>query len=103
LRLTGNATSIQPPAGGNVYGWHIREGRADIFLAYCTATLEAQKQNPEQQVLELPDRLAVGADYGLTVITGAGATAERFAQFILSPTGQTILTNHGFASGRNER
>jgi ABC-type molybdate transport system substrate-binding protein len=51
-------------------------------------------------VVELPERLAVGADYGLTVITGAPQAAERFAQFILSPAGQKILTNHGFASGQ---
>lgn len=49
------------------------EGRADIFLAYCTATREAQKQNPEQQVIPLPDALAVGADYGLTVLDSASA------------------------------
>jgi molybdenum ABC transporter molybdate-binding protein len=102
LRLTGSTTSIQPPAGSNVYGWHIREGRADIFLAYCTAVREAQKENPEQQIVELPNSLAVGADYGLTVITGARVAAERFAEYIVSRAGQTILTSHGFASVRNE-
>jgi ABC-type molybdate transport system substrate-binding protein len=45
--------------------------------------------------------LAVGADYGLTVITDASAAAGRFAQFILSPAGQKILTTYGFASGQN--
>src|SRR5262249_9058442 len=101
LQLTGNATSVQPPAGRNTYGWNVGEGRADIFLAYCTAAHEAQKQNPEQQIVELPKSLVVGADYGLTVITGASAAAERFVQFILSPAGQKILTDHGFASGKN--
>jgi ABC-type molybdate transport system substrate-binding protein len=100
LQLTGNATSIQPPAGRNPYGWHVGEGRADIFFAYCTAAREAQKQNPEQQIVELPESLAVGADYGLTVITGAPEAAERFAQFILSPAGQKILAGHGFAPGQ---
>ena len=100
LQLTGNGTSIQPPAGRNPYGWHVAEGRADIFLAYCTAAREAQKQNPDQQVVELPERLAVGADYGLTVIIGAPEAARRFAQFILSPAGQKILTDHGFGSGQ---
>jgi molybdate transport system substrate-binding protein len=71
-QLTGSADSAQPPAGRNAYGWHVGEGRADIFLAYCTAAHEAQKQNPEQQVVQLPERIAVGADYGLTVITGGG-------------------------------
>jgi len=96
-QLTGRAESPQPPAGRNVYGWHVGEGRADIFLAYCTAAREAQKQNPEQQIVQLPESIAVGADYGLTVIAGAPAAADRFAQFILSPAGQKILTGHGFA------
>jgi molybdate transport system substrate-binding protein len=100
LQLSGSATSIQPPAARNVYGWHVGEGRADIFLAYCTAAREAQKQNPEQQIVELPESLTVGADYGLTVITGASGVAERFAQFILSPAGQKILTGYGFASAQ---
>jgi molybdate transport system substrate-binding protein len=99
-QLTGSADSAQPPAGRNVYGWHVGEGRADIFLAYCTAAREAQKQNPEQQIVELPESIAVGADYGLTVITGAPAAAQRFAQFILSPAGQKILTGYGFARAK---
>src|SRR5262249_31589186 len=38
LQLTGGPSSVQPPSGRNAYGWHVAEGRADIFLAYCTAT-----------------------------------------------------------------
>src|SRR5262249_1520523 len=96
-QLTGRAESPQPPAGRNVYGWHVGEGRADIFLAYCTAAREAQKQNPEQQIVQLPESIAVGADYGLTVIAGAPAAADRFAQFILSPAGPETSTGHHFA------
>jgi ABC-type molybdate transport system substrate-binding protein len=33
LQLTGNADSAKPPAGRAVYGWHVAERRADIFLA----------------------------------------------------------------------
>ena len=100
LQLMGNANSAVPPAGRLVYGWHIAEGRADIFLAYCTATRESQKQSPDQQIVELPDNLAVGADYGLTVIAGASSAAQSFAEFIVSPAGQKILTGHGFAPGQ---
>jgi molybdate transport system substrate-binding protein len=46
----------------------------------------------------LPDALAVGADYGLTVMNGASAGAYRFALFILSPDGQRILSRHGFTA-----
>ena len=44
--------------------------------------------------------LAVGADYGLTVIKGAPAAAEQFSRFILSPAGQNILIGYGFAPGQ---
>ena len=69
LQLTGGPSSAQPPAGRNVYGWHVAEGRADIFLAYCTGAVVAQRENPGQQIVALPEPLAVGADYGLTVMT----------------------------------
>ncbi len=101
LQLSGGAASASPPAGRNVYGWHVAEGHADVFLCYCTAALEAQKQNPGQQLVELPDSLAVGADYGLTVIAGAKPAARSFADFIVSPAGQAILMKHGFARGGN--
>jgi molybdate transport system substrate-binding protein len=102
-KLTGSATSAVPPAGRSVYGWHIAQGRADIFLAYCTAAAEAQKQYPDQQIIELPQTLAVGADYGLTVIKGAPAVAEQLVNFILSPAGQSVLISYGFAPGQTER
>ncbi len=96
LQLTGGPASAPPPPGRAVYGWHVAEGRADIFLAYCTAATEAQKQNPGQQVVALPDALAVGADYGLTVVDGASPQAYRFAMYILSADGQRILAEQGF-------
>ena len=103
LMLTGSTKSAAPPAGRSPYGWHIAEGRADIFLAYCTAAAEARIQYPDQQIVALPDNLAVGADYGLTVITGAPPAADEFARFILAPTGQKILVGYGFAPGQIER
>jgi molybdate transport system substrate-binding protein len=99
-KLTGAPDSAVPPAGRAVYGWHIAEGRADIFLAYCTAAAEAKKQYPDQQIIALPPELAVGADYGLTVMAGASPAAAQFARFVLSPAGQRILTSFGFAPGQ---
>ena len=90
LQLTGTSTSMPAPAGRTVYGWHVSEGRADIFLTYCTNALMAQKENPDQQIVALPDSLGVGADYGLIVINGAPPAARRLADFIVSPQGQKI-------------
>ena len=100
LLLTGGATSAAPPPGRTTYGWHVAEGRADIFLTYCTNALAAQKENPGQQIVALPEALSVGADYGLTVMNGTSAAAQSFAKFIGSAEGQKILVSHGFAAGK---
>jgi molybdate transport system substrate-binding protein len=97
-QLTGGTSSLQPPAGRNIYGWHLAEGGADIFLAYCTGAVVAQRENPGQQIVALPDALSVGADYGLTVMNDASPAAYRLAMFILSGEGQRILARHGFAA-----
>jgi ABC-type molybdate transport system substrate-binding protein len=57
----------------------------------------AQKEDSGQQIVPLPDNLAVSADYGLTVIAGASSSAQQFVEFIMSPQGQQILSSHGFA------
>jgi ABC-type molybdate transport system substrate-binding protein len=98
LQLTGGAASAAPPAGRSPYGWHVAEGRADVFLAYCTAARAAVSDHSEQRIVALPDALAVGADYWLTVMLDASPAAYRFAMFVLSPDGQRLLAGHGFAA-----
>ena len=98
LQLTGGPASAAPPGGRSAYGWHIAEGRADIFLAYCTAARDAAKENPGLQTIALPDAFAVAADYGLTVMADASAGGYQFAMFILSSEGQRILAAHGFSA-----
>jgi len=97
-QLTGSEDSAAPPAGSSVYGWHVAEARADIFLTYLTNALAAQREFPGQQSVMLPDALAVTAGYGLTVIEGAPEGAHAFAQFVLSARGQSLLARHGFAA-----
>jgi|SRR5262245_60143727 len=96
LQLIGAPSSAVPPKGRVAYAWHIAEGRADIFLTYCTNAMAAQAEAPGQQMVQLPDTLTVGADYGMTVMADAPAAAYRFAMYILSPAGQIILAKHGF-------
>ncbi len=55
LQLTGSGNSATPPAGRSPYGWHVAEGRADIFLTYRTNVMAAQAQYPGQQRIDLPD------------------------------------------------
>jgi molybdate transport system substrate-binding protein len=98
LQLVGAPSSAVPPKGRTAYGWHVAEGRADLFLTYCTNTMAAQSESPGQQLVQLPDELAVAADYGMTVMADAPADAYRFAMFILSAAGQKVLAKHGFSA-----
>ena len=98
LQLTGGPTNPPPPADRNLYGVLVAAGQADIFLTYCTNALVAMRENPGQRLVALPQALAVGADYGLTVMTTASPAAQRFAEFILSDPGQRILASHGFSA-----
>jgi molybdate transport system substrate-binding protein len=98
LQLVGGPTSPTAPPGRALYGMLVAEGKADIFLTYCTNAREAQQQNPAQHIVALPDELAVGADYGLTVVDGASRPAYQLVMFILSVEGQRILAKHGFAA-----
>lgn len=96
LQLTGGPNSPPPPKDRSVYGAVVAGGQADIFLTYCTNAVVAQQENSGQQIVALPEAIAVGADYGLTVINGSSSNAEKFATYILGPEGQKILAKHGF-------
>lgn len=100
LKLTGGPDSPPPPPGRSVYGDLVARKQADIFLTYCTNALLARRDFPELVSVEIPPELAVGAQYGLTVLRDAHAPAWRFAWFILSGDGQAVLARHGFGPPR---
>jgi len=98
LQLVGGPDAPVAAPGRTVYAMLVADGRADIFLTYCTNVTEALKENAEFSNVTLPDEIAVGAEYGLTVITGAPTSAYQFAIFLLSTKGQHVLAKHGFAA-----
>lgn len=100
LKLVGGSDTPPPPADRSVYAMLMDQDKADIFITYCTGTIAAQRESPKLRIVQLPDALAVGADYGLTVLNGASENASGFALFVMSLRGQEILAKHGFtASG----
>jgi molybdenum ABC transporter molybdate-binding protein len=98
LKLVGGPDAPTAPAGRTVYGMLIAEGKADLFLTYCTNAMETKKDVAGAQIVALPEELAVGADYGLTVIANAPSDAFRFAISILSADGQRALAKYGFSA-----
>jgi len=99
LKLTGGPDSPPPPKGRNQYGALVADGKADIFLTYCTNALEARKENAALQVVQIPEELSVAAEYGLALVHGSREQAFEFTRFILSAKGQAILGKYGFSPG----
>ncbi|MCL1139441.1 molybdate ABC transporter substrate-binding protein [Shewanella pneumatophori] len=96
LQLTGGEKSAKAPKGRNTYGWVMENKRADVFLTYCTNAVLAQKEVQDLQIVQMPEPLAVGANYGLIVLDDAHDDAWKLAMFILSASGQEILADYGF-------
>lgn len=96
LPLTGAPDSPKAPDGRNLYAWVVGEGQADLFLTYCTNAALARAERPELTTVTIPERLAVGADYGLVVLRPERPEAWRLAAFVLSPAGQRVLARYGF-------
>lgn len=99
LQLTGGPTSVKAPAGKNQYAWVMENGKADVFLTYCTNAVLAKKDLPALQIVQIASELNVGAEYGMIVLKNAPASATKLAQFILGGEGQAILVKHGFGRG----
>lgn len=96
LKLTGGADSPKPPAGRGTYAWVMDQRQADVFLTYCTNAVASQREVPRLKVFQIPVELQVGAAYGLTVRSGAGESAQKFADDLLSPHAQAIFERFGF-------
>lgn len=99
LQLTGGSTSEKAPAGKNQYAWVMENGKADVFLTYCTNAVLATKDLPALQIVQIAPELNVSAEYGMIVLKDAPASATKLVQFILGEEGQAILVQHGFGRG----
>jgi molybdate transport system substrate-binding protein len=97
LQLTGGPNSPPPPAGRSVYGVLVAEGQADLFVTYCTNAVVARREQPGLQVVGVPARYNVSADYGVVLLTNAPPAARAYVDFLMSPAGQAVLAQHGFA------
>lgn len=98
LKLTGGPESPQPPAGRGAYAWLMAQGRADVFLVYCTNAIAAQRELPRLKVVQVPPDLQVGAAYGMAVRTGAHPSAKAFSQALLAAPAQTVFRRFGFGA-----
>jgi len=96
IKLVGQTSLPQPPAGRLAYAWLMDEGKVDVFLTYCTNAVAAQKEVPRLKVVQIPPELQVGAMYGFTVRQSASPAAQTFAKSLLAADAQAVFKRFGF-------
>jgi molybdate transport system substrate-binding protein len=82
------------PGRGAVEGVFLTD-HADVMLGYCSSGEPVIREIPGLANVPLPPPLTVGPAYGLVVLSD-NPLAARFALFVLSEQGQTILRQYGF-------
>jgi ABC-type molybdate transport system substrate-binding protein len=98
LQLTGGANAPTPPPDRSLYGQLMAEGRADVFITYCTNATQARREVPGLQVLDIPPAINIAARYGVALMRPVTPPARRFIDHLLSAEGRALLAAHGFSA-----
>lgn len=101
LQLFGGANPAPAPPvppSRNATAFHLSTRTVDIYIQYCSGRAAFVRDSPELVVVPVPPALDVGAEYGMTIMNGAGEDAGRVAAFILSPAGQALFGEAGFGA-----
>ena len=93
-QLLGHPGATPLVTGHGVVEGVFLSGRADVVIGYCSGASAIEHAVPDLIAVPFPQPLAISAPYGLIVLSNSPA-AMRFALFILSDAGQTILAQHG--------
>ncbi|MBN8938977.1 MAG: extracellular solute-binding protein [Rhizobiales bacterium] len=94
LQLVGGPNSPAPLPGRTAAASIFAADKADILLSYCSGHAEVMRDVPGLVSRRLPAALDVTAVYGLAALSQRPET-QRFALFLLSEAGQSILARHG--------
>jgi ABC-type molybdate transport system substrate-binding protein len=85
------------PTTGNPAAGGLSSGTIDVMIGYCSGEKRMQAQVPDVRMAQMPKEIAAGPEYGLAVLKGADPHAGDLALYILSPEGQQIFAQFGFA------
>ena len=90
----GPKTPLLVPGQGAIQGIFLAN-RADVAFTYCSGAPAVARDVPGLAVVALPADISVGPAYGMVLLNAKPLTV-RFAAFIMSEQGQSILKAHGF-------
>ena len=83
VRLIGGRDTPRVPAGKDSTGYFLLESKIiGIMLTYCSGAQTSVHADPRLEIVDVPPDLAVAAEFGYTVITGAKPEAAEFGKFL---------------------
>jgi molybdate transport system substrate-binding protein len=96
-QIVGGPTNNAPVDGKDPAAAALIAGKIDVMIGYCSGAKRMQSQVPDIQTVAIPKAIAAGPEYGLAILKGADPRAEDLALYMLSPEGQQIFAQFGFA------
>jgi molybdate transport system substrate-binding protein len=96
-QIVGGPANNAPVDGKDPAAAALLAGKIDVMIGYCSGSKRMQSQAPEVKMVAIPKEIATGPEYGLAVLKSADPHAEDLALFMLSPEGQQIFAQYGFA------
>jgi molybdate transport system substrate-binding protein len=96
-QIVGGPTNNAPVGGKDPAVAALAAGKIDVMIGYCSGRHRMLSGISDLQVVEVPKEIAAGPEYGLAILKGADPRAEDLALYMLSPEGQQVLAQYGFA------
>jgi molybdate transport system substrate-binding protein len=96
-QIVGGPTNNAPVDGKDPAVAALSIGKIDVMIGYCSGRGRMLGAMADLQAVEVPKEIAAGPEYGLAVLKDANPRAEDLALFMLSPEGQQIFAQFGFA------
>jgi len=95
-QIVGGALPSAPGSSPDPTITALRDGVVDVALGYCTSAQLRLRQLPILHIVDIPDTLRVGPEYGLALLKDAQPAATGLMLYILSVDGQATLEKFGF-------
>jgi len=95
-QIVGGALPNTPASSPDPTVTALRDGVVDVAIGYCTSAQLRLRQLPTLQIVDIPDALRVGPEYGLALLKEAQPASTGLMLYILSVDGQTTLEKFGF-------
>ena len=95
-QIVGGALPSAPAGGPDAIVAALRDGVVDVHIGYCTSARLRLSQLPDLQVVDIPESLRVGPEYGLALLKEAQPASASLMLYILSVDGQATLEKFGF-------